>query len=175
VEHFGLESRRVLGKMRRCQVGKNQPDPSTNGWKFTVTTFQYDHQGRQRAVTSHLGHTTATTYHPDGRVHTVTAADNVVVSTRTYDALGRLATETDGENRSTTYHYDAAGRLTSYVNARNHTFSFQYDLLGRRTRRTEPDTSYQTWSYDAAGRLHQHRKADGKIKTHHHYKGTGQL
>jgi hypothetical protein len=35
VEHLGLESRRVLGKMHQCQFGKNQPDPSTSGWKFT--------------------------------------------------------------------------------------------------------------------------------------------
>jgi hypothetical protein len=35
VEHLGLESRRVLSKMAQCQFGKNRPDPSTNGWKFT--------------------------------------------------------------------------------------------------------------------------------------------
>jgi hypothetical protein len=42
VEHLGLESRRVLGKMHQCQFGKNQPDPSTSGWKFTITWADKD-------------------------------------------------------------------------------------------------------------------------------------
>lgn len=41
VEHLGLESRRILGRVNRCQFGKNRPDPSTSGWKFTPTDTTY--------------------------------------------------------------------------------------------------------------------------------------
>jgi hypothetical protein len=35
VEHLGLESRRVLSRVARCQFGKNRSDTSISGWKFT--------------------------------------------------------------------------------------------------------------------------------------------
>ena len=65
----------------------------------------------------------------------VTASDRV--TDRTYDALGRLATETDAEDVKTTYAYDAAGRLVATERAadtsEHRSIRTRYDVLGRIT------------------------------------------
>lgn len=146
---------------------RNRPVTLTDG-EGSVTTTAYDALGRTVAVTDDLGNTTTYTYDLVGNALVTTAADGVVVSTRTYDALNRLTSDKDGKNQTITYHYDALGRRTAYTDAKGATFSFQYDVLGRLTRRTEPDGTFQTYTHDVLGRLLVHTKADFKTKTHHY-------
>ena len=147
----------------------DRPSTRTDG-ENSITTMFYDALGRtissSTLLTSNQSLLTSFTYDRVGNLLTILAADNVVTSTRTYDALNRPVTDKDGANRTITSAYDAVGRKTSYTDAKQATFSFQFDALGRLTRRTEPDTTYQTYSYDAVNRLLVHRKADNATKTH---------
>ncbi len=51
----------------------------------------------------------------------------------TYDALGRLKTESDALNHTTTHNYDAAGNRVSLLDANGSTTTFGYDDLNRLT------------------------------------------
>ena len=77
-----------------------------------------------------------------------------VSTTWTYDSLGRLRTEANGETGNRTYTFDDDGFLTSSTDGEGNVSSFQYDLIGRvLLRRVTPpggqpeDTTY---TYDQA-------------------------
>lgn len=48
----------------------------------------------------------------------------------TYDASGRLVSETDYDGGTTAYSYDAAGMLTGRTNALGQTTTYRYDTVG---------------------------------------------
>jgi hypothetical protein len=56
-----------LGQIARCQFGKNRPDPSTNGWKFTRNDTIYiieSHPSGGIPIASHpVGKPEEITYH----------------------------------------------------------------------------------------------------------------
>ena len=74
-------------------------------------------------------------------------------TTFTYDAFGRLKTETDALDHTTTYDYDAMGNRVYLKDAKNQETTFEYDELNRleliNYPGSDPDVSFD---YDALGR-----------------------
>jgi len=68
----------------------------------------------------------------------------------TYDLLGRV-TRAEQTNAWIDYAWDALGRLASHTDGGYGTTAFQYDAAGRRTRMTWPDGFYVAYDYDTAG------------------------
>ena len=54
-----------------------------------------------------------------------------IVSSREYDALGRVAASTDGRGNTTTLSYDAQGRVSWSEDALGARTTYAYDALGR--------------------------------------------
>ncbi len=71
-----------------------------------------------------------------------------ILSSRDYDALGRVIATTDGRGNTTTLAYDVAGRLASSTDATGATTSYGYDALGRQTSVTNALGLVTTTSYD---------------------------
>ncbi|MBI3071810.1 MAG: RHS repeat protein, partial [Deltaproteobacteria bacterium] len=67
-----------------------------------------------------------------------------------YDVLGQLISKAQGD-RTTTYSFNAAGRIESETDALSRTRRFEYDAVGRITKETLPDQRELLLSYDANG------------------------
>ncbi|WP_197427170.1 DUF6531 domain-containing protein [Noviluteimonas gilva] len=103
-----------------------------------------------------------TTYRIDkGRIvgSTGQASPNCPASatTRTFDAEGRLESETDAAGTVTTFAYDSRGRLARRVEAAGtpvqRAWTFERDAAGRRFRESLEGESEQTYSYTPQGWL----------------------
>ncbi len=157
-----------------------------------TTTFTYDSIGRVLTATDPLGRltryfyyttasatnavgdlwkltnalnqtTTFTQYAGAGRVLQATAA-NGVVSVFTYDALGRVKTETAG-GLLTTYNYDAMGNLTSIVAPDGSTRQAGYDAMSRLASLTDPLGNKVEYTLDNLGNrtVETYKNAGGTV------------
>ncbi|MBM3747567.1 MAG: hypothetical protein FJW34_17415, partial [Acidobacteria bacterium] len=138
-----------------------------------LVTFERDAAGR---ITRRLYTDRAETrFVYDASNNLVSASNQHVAYTFTYDALNRLRTFTDSRfNKTLTYGYDRLGRRTSltdsegglflyawdtnsrlvwFQNPAGATAAFEYDALGRRTRLSYSNGAVADSQYDAAGRL----------------------
>ncbi len=102
-----------------------------------VTEYAYDTAGRNISITNAVG----------------------VVTTMTYDAVGRLVDSTFG-GVTTRRVYDAAGRMTAEKRAYNSgsntalaTYSYTYDGVGRVLVATNPRGYTTTYAYDGEGHV----------------------
>jgi RHS repeat-associated protein len=122
-----------------------------------VSSFSYDLDGRLTASTAGYGTPQATTnqtsYDAGGRVATQTDGLNHTLVTYTYDVLSRQATSIDGMTRTTTYNHDTANRLISSVNPLNQTTTYAYNSGGQLTGASYSDglTASVSYSYDPDG------------------------
>jgi RHS repeat-associated protein len=116
-----------------------------------ITSYSYDAGGNLTARTDANGNTIKYTYDSLGRLLKKTYPDNTTESF-TYDAGGNVLTA-GNQNISNTMTYDAANRLTAVSDSLGRTINYQYDILGNRTQMTAPDGKITTYSYDAATRL----------------------
>ena len=95
-----------------------------------------------------------TAYDPNGNV--IETKDTGARRTRyTYDALGRLTSETNPSLDVTSYTYDALGNLTSLTDAEGNTTRWVYDNLNRAVEETNELDATRYYAYDALGRLVQ--------------------
>ena len=76
-----------------------------------------------------------------------------ILSSRAYDALGRVIAETDGRGNTTTHAYDALGRDASTTDATGATTAFGYDALGRQTSITNALGLVTATAYDPDGNV----------------------
>jgi len=123
-----------------------------NGRTYTSV---FNQTAKTITTTTPAGRTSTVTLDAQGRVITeqVTGLESV---SYTYDALGRLATITQGTGataRTSTLSYDTKNLLTSILDPLNRTVGFSYDLAGRITSQTLPDTRTIGYSYDANGNV----------------------
>lgn len=148
--------------------------------------FFYDYLGNQieakSAYSASLGddYSTQTTYDHAGRVLTAKNALKQTTTTKTYDWLGNLLTDTDPKGNVTHYTYDVLGRLIRVVapldSGRTSQTDYTYDpngnIIEERTRTGSASTSttarVTAYEYDNMGRVIQIKgngKEDGKSGT----------
>ena len=160
--------------------------------KGEVTSHAYEpHTGRLATITYASGRKETFSYDTAGNLVSVTDTQTGAAVSLSYDALNRVATETQlgqtlsytydaSGNRETltlpgvgtyTYDFDALNRLISIVNPQGETTSFTYDAAGRRTRLTYGNGAYSAYDYDQANRLASimHHKSDGSLLTFYAY------
>ena len=114
-------------------------------------TYQEDgkvSQVREEDGNNQLNVDTNYAYDTMGRLITIT--QGVQTRSFTYDALGRLKSETHPENGTTTYTYDANSNLLTRTDARGITTTNEYDDLNRVTLRYYSDgTPSVSYFYDS--------------------------
>jgi len=144
-----------------------------------TTTYGYDADGNQVAVTSPNGAVTTAGYDHQGRLTQLAQPTTMLFdgSTRAptatigYDGDGNVVSTTDGAGDPTTRAYDPLGRLVSSTNAvdettvltytatrlaqvrtpAGNTTSYGYDAAGRRTGVTDPIGTLTRFGLDAVG------------------------
>ncbi len=86
----------------------------------------------------------------DKRTNETSAAGTAEASstTWTYDAVGRLKTQTDANGHTYTWVYDALGRATAETNALGQATTYTYDAVGNRLARTDGAGVTTSWTYD---------------------------
>lgn len=155
-----------------------------------TTTYSYDLAGNRTGVTNALNYTTTYTYDVLNRLKTVIDPDDRVVSSRVYDAEGRVIKEIDAkgylsgtsdETRyGTEYFYSPLGFVTKVVNpeakatgdGKKFTEKYGYSPFGERTSATNGEGETTTYGYDSAGRLIKVTDSLG-IQTTYTYDLTG--
>ena len=76
-----------------------------------------------------------------------------LVSTRTYDAIGQVVSETDAEGRTSRIIYDAAGQVLKAISPDGSSAKVEYDILGRPVATIDPLGHRVETSYDKLGRV----------------------
>jgi RHS repeat-associated protein len=139
-----------------------------------ITAIEYDSQDRVIGITTPSTDKLLMDYNVAGQLTAIRAASgeridyvndamgNVTSQTvkrvdgstasaiaRSFDALGRMLSETLGANRTTTYQYDRVGNMTRMVSARGNGFDSAFDPLNRLVSTVAPDTGASATSYDA--------------------------
>ncbi|MFZ5757606.1 MAG: RHS repeat-associated core domain-containing protein [Pseudomonadota bacterium] len=136
---------------------------------FEPKTVYVDRNGRdRRAVTKGMDGrdiVVETEYDNMGRVQRESTprfqGDTTYWTSRTYDVVGRIATETQPTNRTLTYAY--SGRTTAVTNAKSQTTARTADALGRLATMTDAASGQQTYAYDAFGNLVRTTDAAGNV------------
>jgi YD repeat-containing protein len=120
-------------------------------------------------MTDASGRTTYT-YDAAGRLSTQTAPAGKTI-TYSYDAVGNRATMVDPDGGTTTYSFDAGRRLSSLVNPLSERTTWQYDPVGRITTLTHANATRAVHTYNAAGWVTGlvNAKSDGTTLTSHDY------
>ncbi|WP_083868384.1 RHS repeat protein [Dyella ginsengisoli] len=155
---------------------------TVEGWKKTV--YSYNAQNRIASVsvtnlssTGAQNQTLTTTYgyslYANGMVHTISVThpspNGSDVDTYTYDAMGNLASYTNGLGQTTTYgNYNGLGEVGHVVGPNADVTDYSYDARGRMvTRTTYPNGTAASWSYayDGFGLLASVSAPDGEVTT----------
>ena len=129
-----------------------------------TTSYEYDALGRVVNTTSPDGSVTHTEYNSAGQTVSTTRNYDAgrgqndgniynLVTSYTYDELGRQKTVTDTLGNTTTYNYDAAGRIHSVTDAMGRTTTYEYDSVGRQSAVIDPMGGRSSQSFDVLGRV----------------------
>ncbi|HNS81346.1 MAG TPA: RHS repeat-associated core domain-containing protein [Kiritimatiellia bacterium] len=107
-------------------------------------------------LTDAAGKVTEYTYdHSDRRLSETIAAGTAEASTNnwTYDAVGRVQTQTDANGNIHTWVYDPLGRVIAETNALGEVTLNAYDASGSLTNRTDGAGVITFWEYDSMNRI----------------------
>ncbi len=142
------------------------PTGAPRAWEYTYDALGrvLTEDGPRTDVTD----VTVFTYHADndpdvarrGRVSSVTNALGHAVQFVSYDGAGRLTSMTDPNGVTHSWTYDARGRLLSETRA-GEVSGYTYNAAGLLTSMTQPDGTTRTYAYDAAHRLVDTSDAQG--------------
>nr|MCR4833096.1 hypothetical protein [Butyrivibrio sp.] len=138
--------------------------------------YTYDLLGNMICVTDPMGRKTAYSHDKAGNVLTVGSLtttedgqkDVTIQTSYTYDKLGRIKTETDGEGNTTTYTYDRNGNVITVTHANGSKTENSYDSMGRLVGTTDPEGNITTYTYDVCGNLKTTTDPIG-VATENHY------
>lgn len=133
-----------------------------------VTTYTYDPAGKPITVTYSDGTTpnvTAISYDPAGRQTAMT--DGTGTTTRSYNAFGQLASQTNGAGAATTFGYDANGNETSivYPGGTGRTVTRTFDKANRLTGLADWNTKSTAFGYDADSHWNSTTFPNGTVST----------
>lgn len=134
------------------QLSKTRfPNPAGGGSSTTdYEQLLYDPNGNVTSRALRGGSTIGYGYDGLDRVTTKTFSSGETGATYSYDLLGHPLTAT--QNTTLTYTWDALGRMTSETQPFG-SLTYQYDPAGNRTRTTWQDGFFTMSSYDNAGQL----------------------
>ncbi len=145
------------------------------------TQFGYDAALRLTTVTDPAGNTMVFTLNAAGERLKEDTKDSsgalLRTLSQTYDALGRLQTQSDAELRATTFGYDPEDNLTLTTDALCHKTGHVYDAIGRlKTTLQDVDgvAASTQLQYDALDRVTQVTDPSG-LATTYAYSGFGDL
>lgn len=82
---------------------------------------------------------------------------------REYDVLGRLVSETDRTNATTTYDYNLNGKRTLQTDAESKATAWAYNAVGQRTSMTYSDAGVQAFTHNAAGTVLTKTLPSGRV------------
>jgi RHS repeat-associated protein len=127
------------------------------------TTYRYDGLGNRVAMVDANGVETRYGYDPMGRLTTAIenyqdgisngAADEDVITSYNYDAVGNRTAITNALGYVTAFTYDALQRQTAEQDPLGHTTRYGYDSLNNQTVITNANGAVTTFDYDALGHL----------------------
>ena len=141
-------------------------------------TNAYDDAHRPISKTDYDGDVIAYTLDPMGNQTQAITKNASGTTTRqhasTFDALGRLLTDKDGMNDTTTYAYDANGNATTITDPASHAITQAFDAFNRRTSVTDRGTGITATSYDAHDRPLTVTAPNGAV-TSYVYDGFGEM
>ena len=165
---------RVASVTRNYLSGQAQNYKDSSGDRYNlITTYSYDVQGNQIAVTDTAGKTTRTYYDALGRPVTVvrnlvgqaislptpperanppSSTENVRTDT-VYLGTGSVDYVVDETGVASDYIYDSLGRLVTSLDALEKPTSFEYDANGNRTVMTDAESIVTLYAYDNLNRL----------------------
>jgi RHS repeat-associated protein len=133
-----------------------------------TTTYAYNPAGQLVGVTDALGGVTQYEYDPRGYLTEIVNADDQLATRYSYDAFGRVATQTDSEGYTLSFTYDALDRLIqkSYPDGTSERYTYKNWDLAAVTDRLGNATAY---AYDADRNLISTTDALGQKTTRTYY------
>ncbi len=126
--------------------------------------YGYDTNGNLNSVTDVNGKVTTYAYNSYG-LTSVTDPNGHQTIANSYDAMGRVLSQTDGEGNVTRFQYDLANRKTTMMDAKGNSGSFTYDAAYHATRVDYPGGIYEEYTLDADGNRLTSRDKNGNITT----------
>jgi len=164
----------------------NQLQTSTDA-RGNITSYSFDARNRLLSLTNPLAQTTALTYSNDvltqinlGKTATLdgekirysydgyqrlikverasSATQWTTFITYTRDSAGRILSETDADNRTTSYQYNAIHQRIQMTDALGNITQYAYDPVGNLTQLTDPNGNITLYTYDGANRLIETRE-----------------
>lgn len=121
-----------------------------------VNTTLSNALGKTASVTDNAGNVLTYTYDVLGNLETVhSSADNQILSTITYDVLGRKKSMNDKDRGNWRYTYTAFGELKSQTDARGIVTTNTYDILGRKTKQTVTGEQTSHWLFGTGSNVHR--------------------
>ena len=133
-----------------------------------VTSYEYDLMGNLLSKTdpeNGADNAYKTTYGYDGlnRLTAVTAKHNGadVTSTKTYDSVGNVISETDANGNSIAYTYDSMNRVLTKTQGGD-TYTYTYDFAGNLLTKSD-ETGTFSYEYDSQNRLSVTKDAENTV------------
>ncbi|WP_300601570.1 FG-GAP-like repeat-containing protein [Niabella sp.] len=102
-------------------------------------------------TTNSLGQWTSKTSDASGKI--ISASDNGVNTSFTYDSWGNQLTVSSSGQTFVTYGYDSYGRKISVSDINAGSISYEYNSIGQLTKQTDANNNVETIAYDVFGRL----------------------
>jgi RHS repeat-associated protein len=153
-----LEVRDALGGVQKYTYDARGNLMSQLDSEGGLTQYQYDGVGNRIRETGALGDVALFTYNANGnrltetRSRTVQGSSETLVTTFTYDKVGRPLTTRYPDGTETATSYDALGKKESSRDELGRVTGFEYDEMGRLEKTTYPDGTFEASTYDAEGR-----------------------